>query len=161
MGLLLPFRSQKEKWRKMLICGSAKHPEVWGMLFAIFSILWTPLTRLFLALVFRSSSHHTLATCAPSEFPGGARSPDVGEALPPQRGSLRRRRAQARRGPAQAQRGPPQAQVLPARVSRRLSAWLWLNAFPKPRELFSFSLMPQASISPPPTESHGASPRAL
>lgn len=155
MVLSLPFRSQKEKWRKTLVCGSAKYLKVWGMLFAIFSILWLPLTKLLSVLIFRSSSHHTSATSAPSEFPGGARSPDVGAALPPQRGSRRRHRAQARRG-------FPRAQVLPAGVRRRLSVCVAVaECFFQTERAFSFRLMTQASISPPATESHGAFPRAL
>lgn len=156
MVLLLPFRSQK-KWRKMLVCSSAKHRKVWGTLFSIFSILWMPLTRLFSALIFRSSSHHTSATSAPSEFPGGARSPDVGAALPPQRGSLRRQRAQARWGfplrrqRAQARRGFLRAQVLPAGVRRRLNVCVAVaECFFQTERAFAFRLMTEASISPSP-----------
>lgn len=86
---LRPCRSQRNKERKMLVCRSAKHPKIWGTLSAIFSILWRPLTSLFLALVFQSSTHKTSATSGPSALPSGAGSPDVVAALQPQKRVLR------------------------------------------------------------------------
>ena len=139
----------------MLVCRSAKHPKIWGTLSAIFSIPWRPLTSLFSALVFQSSTHQTSATCGPSALPSGANSPDVVAALPPQKRVLR--------GAAQAWCGSSQAQALPVGMReafRFLSVCFALGCtIFATRRTFSSNFVSQTSTSP--AGSVGAFPRAL